>query len=393
MKEKLLYIWFQMAVGRCSHTAGILLSRFSDIASIYRCEDFSFLESAKPTTIKRLKNKDTSLAFEVLKKCQAIKAEIIGYYDEYYPESLRRIDTPPAVLYGIGIIKDLNNHPCVAIVGTRKMSEYGREVAENFAYNLAKSGAYIISGLAKGVDVAAHRGAVRADGYTVAVLGNPIGEIYPRENEAAFHVLYKKGLVLSELYPGAPCNGGDFPNRNRIISALSDSVVVAEAGEISGALITAEHAVSQGKRVYAVPGAIGARNAGTNALLKTGVPPATSYLDILEPLLLEYPESVSVYESASTANLHSYGCKASEKPKTDSKPKEKEKDIKPKEIKSNATPSERIKFALSEYKMLTTDELCAKTGLSATEIMIELTFMEIDGSVVAMAGGRYSLSN
>ncbi len=393
MKEKLLYIWFQMAVGRCSRTAGILLSRFSDITSIYRCEDFSFLQTAKPTTIKRLENKDTSEAFEVLKKCQGIKAEIIGYYDDNYPASLRKIETPPAVLYAIGEIRDLNNHPCVAIVGTRKMSEYGREVAENFAYNLAKSGAYIISGLAKGVDTAAHRGAFRADGYTVGVLGNPIGEIYPRENEAAFEALYKKGLVLSELYPGAPRTSGDFPNRNRIISALSDSVVIAEAGEGSGALITAGFAVTQGKRVYAIPGAIGAKNAGTNTLIKTGTPPATSYLDVLEPLLLEYPENISVYESASTVNLHSYGCKIEPTPQTAVKPKQENTQPKPKEINANATPSERIKFALGEYKMLTTDELCAKTGLSSTEIMIELTFMEIDGSVVAMAGGRYSLSN
>ncbi len=400
MKEKLLYIWLQMAVGICNRVAGEVLSRFDDILSVYRCEDFSFLGESRSKYIKRLENKDTSDAFEVLKKCQGIKAEITGFYDDRYPRSLRKIDTPPIVLYSIGDFRDLNSAPCIAIVGTRKMSDYGREIAEEFAYNFAKSGAYVISGLAKGIDTAAHRGAIRAEGFTVAVLGNPIGDIYPKENEAAFETLYKQGLVISELYPGAPRTRGDFPNRNRIISALSSTVVVAEAGEHSGALITARYAVTQGKKVYAIPGAIGAENAGTNSLIKTGISAATSPMDVLEPLLLEYPEMVTVYKPSVTSKLLSYGNGSKVKKENTSTKKEpvakpivKVTEVYAKPMENNsASPADKILFALREHKMLSTDELCNCTGLSVSDVMTELTLMEIEGSVVALAGGRFSAS-
>ncbi len=398
MKTKLLYIWLQLAVGICNRVAGEVLSHFDDICQVYRCEDFSFLGENRSKYIKRLENKDTSDAFEVLKKCEAIKADITGYYDERYPRFLRRIENPPAVLYSIGEFRDLNNHPCVAIVGTRKMSDYGKEIAENFAYNFSKSGAYVISGLARGVDTAAHRGAIRAGGYTVAVLGNPIGDIYPRENEAAFQALYEKGLVLSELYPGAPRNRGDFPNRNRIISALSSSVVIAEAGEGSGALITARYAVNQGKKVYAVPGAIGAENAGTNSLIKTGIPAVTSPLDVLEPLVLEYPEKITMYKPSVTSKLHAYGSGFAQKNeysapvKPINKPQPKIKTEEKTKINISATSADKILSALKEHKMLSTDEICTIANLSVSEVMTELTLLEIEGAVVALAGGRFSAS-
>ncbi len=399
MRHKILYIWLQLAVGICNRVAGEVLSCFEDIESVYKCEDFSFLGESRGKYIKRLENKDTSEAFEILKRCEAIKADITGYYDERYPKKLRRIETPPAVLYSIGEFRDLNNFPCISIVGTRKMSDYGREIAEDFAYNFAKSGAYVISGLAKGVDTAAHWGTIRAGGYTVGVLGNPIGEVYPRENEAAFEALYQKGLVISELYPGAPRTRGDFPNRNRIISALGSAVVIAEAGEGSGALITAKFAVAQGKRVYAVPGAIGAENAGTNSLIKTGIPAVTSPLDVLEPLTLEYPEAITVYVPSVTSKLHSYGNGFPNK-KEKPIPKEVPLQVTAKTIKektkskenNSATPADKILIALQEHKMLSTDELCGYTGLSVSEVMTELTLMEIEGTVISSAGGRFSAS-
>jgi len=407
MKTKLLYIWLQMAVGICNRVAGEVLSHFDDILSVYHCEDFSFLGDHRSRYIKRLEDKDTSSAYEVLKRCEAIKADITGYYDELYPNALRRIDTPPVALYSIGEFRDLNNWPCISVVGARKMSEYGREIAGDFAYNFAKSGAYVISGLAKGIDVSAHRGALRAGGFTVGVLGNPIGEVYPRENEADFQALYEKGLVISELYPGAPRTRADFPNRNRIISALGSAVVIAEAGEGSGALITAEYAVAQGKRVYAVPGAIGAANEGTNNLIKRGVPAVTSPLDVLEPLVLEFPDKISVYEPAVTSRLRSYGNGFADKkeyvapapvvPQPPKKPKVKitkpMPEPKPEKIKNKAaTSADMILSALREHKMLSTDELCEHTGLSVSEVMTELTLMEIEGAVIALAGGRFSAS-
>ncbi len=395
MKTEVLYIWFQQAIGICSRLAGDIFSRFDSITDVYNCKNFSFLGQDKEKYIKRLETKDTSAAFEVMKKCDALGVRITGYYDELYPNRLRNINAPPVALYSIGDFRNLNDVPCVAIVGTRKMTDYGRETAEKFAYTFAKSGAYVISGLAKGVDTAAHRGAIMADGFTVAVLGNPIGEIYPRENEKAFETLYNRGLVISELYPGAPRTRADFPNRNRIISGISDTVVIAEAGEHSGALITARYAISQGKQLYAVPGAIGAENAGTNTLIKTGVPAATEPYDVLASLALSYPKTLHPYEPSVTENLRSYGNVV----KTTKKEKHTEHIEKTESVKEMPTftqeetlstdNAERILLLLRGANPLTADEISARLDISVSDVMTELTLMEIDGSVISSPGGRY----
>lgn len=398
MKNEVLYIWLQQAVGLYSRLTPDIFARFESITEIYNCNDFSFLGEGRGKYIARLETKDVSSALEVLKRCNAMGVRVTGYYDELYPKRLKTINSPPVALYSIGDFRNLNENPCIAIVGTRKMSDYGRETAERFAYTFAKSGAYVISGLAKGVDTAAHRGAVMADGFTVAVLGNPIGDIYPRENEKAFQTLYERGLVLSELYPGAPRTRADFPNRNRIISGMSDTVVVAEAGEHSGALITARHAVSQGRQVFAVPGAIGAENEGTNSLIKTGVPAATEPYDILAPLTLAFPKTLHPYEPSVTESLRSYGNsvskKKAEKPKAEAnETKKTEEKGKEEAFTQNNTLSgnyaERILAVLKGKVPLTADEISARLGISVSDVMTELTLMEIDGSVISSAGGRY----
>lgn len=396
MRKEILYIWFQQQVGRCNRLTKEILSRFESIAEVYNCDDFSFLGEKREKYIKKLESKDTSQAFEVLKRCEKIGARITGYYDDRYPELLRRIEDPPAVLYSIGDLDKLGKAPAVAIVGTRKMSDYGKNIAENFAYNFAKSGATVVSGLAKGVDTAAHRGAVMADGFTVAVLGTPIGDVYPAENIKAFETLYERGLVLSELYPGASKTRADFPNRNRIISGISNAVVIAEAGEHSGALITAQHAITQGKKLFAVPGAVGAENMGTNRLIKTGVAVATEPYDVLSQLVLEFPEFIKIYEPSMTSNLRSYGNVINQRKE---EPIEKEAlEIKPQETASDSEmiPTEDesisalIMALLSSGEALTADEIVAKTGASISEIMTELTMLEICGDIVSNAGGRFS---
>ncbi|MBR5285527.1 MAG: DNA-processing protein DprA [Clostridia bacterium] len=409
MKHQLLYIWLQQAVGLYSRLVSDIFNKFQSIEDIYNCEDFSFLGESKAKYIKRLENKDNSSAFEVMKRCESLGVKITGYYDELYPEKLRGIEMPPVALYSIGDFRDLNKTPCIAIVGTRNMTDYGKQTAESFAYNFAKSGAYVISGLAKGIDTAAHRGAVMADGYTVAVLGNPIGDIYPKENLKAFETLYKRGLVISELYPGAPRTRADFPNRNRIISGISNAVVIAEAGETSGALITARHATSQGRAVFAVPGAIGAENAGTNKLIKNGIPAATEPMDVLSALMLEYPERIKTYEPSLTEQLKSYGNKAEKREKI-SKPKARpvavEETVRtapefeelktdsasepmPSEKQFSGELSERIMTVLKGPRAVTADEISARTGIGIADVMTELTFMEIDGTIIACPGGRF----
>ena len=202
--------------------------------------------------------------------------------DKYYPNKLKSIYDPPELLYCLGDIR-LLNEPSIAIVGTRNASNYGKRIAYNLSQELSKRGVTIISGLASGIDSYAHEGAFKNVGKTIAVLGSGIDVIYPKENEDLYKSIIKNGgLIVSEFPLGTKPEKDNFPKRNRIISGLSDGVVVVEAKKKSGALITADLALEQGRSVFAVPGNIDSQNSeGTNNLIKEGAVPVTSYLDIL----------------------------------------------------------------------------------------------------------------
>ena len=202
--------------------------------------------------------------------------------NKYYPKQLKQIYDAPKKMYIRGNIEILNK-PGIAIVGCRDNTKYGELITKNFSYNLAKNGVNIISGLAKGIDSFAHIGAIYAKGKTIAVLGNSIDTIYPKENEIiAQKIIEYGGAIISEYPVGAKIEKKNFPARNRIISGLSQGVIVVEAKEKSGSLITADFALEQGREVYAVPGSITSiHSAGTNNLIKEGAIPVTKYEDVL----------------------------------------------------------------------------------------------------------------
>ncbi|MBU4254816.1 MAG: DNA-processing protein DprA [Acidobacteria bacterium] len=203
--------------------------------------------------------------------------------DPEYPRVLREIDNPPLVLYCAGKIEAVNSLG-VAIVGTRRPSPYGRSVTEQLARNLARRGVVIVSGLARGIDSIAHWGAVKG-GQTVAVLGSGLGTVYPKENAGLFRTILQRGAVVSEYPFSSPPLRHHFPQRNRIISGLSRVVVVTEAAEKSGSLITADLALEQNREVMAIPGNITSKSSqGTNTLLKLGAKPVQSWRDVVEEL-------------------------------------------------------------------------------------------------------------
>lgn len=191
--------------------------------------------------------------------------------DEEYPMLLTHIEDKPKKIYALGNLKNLNDK-CVAIVGTRECTNYGRKMARLIAYMYAKKGYVIVSGLAKGIDTSAHIGALLAKGRTIAVLGTGLNRIYPLENtNLARKILSSKGTIISEYSFKDKIDRNNFAYRNRIISGICNSVIIVEAKERSGALITAEYALEQGKNVYAVPGNLNSRySAGTNNLIKDG---------------------------------------------------------------------------------------------------------------------------
>lgn len=209
---------------------------------------------------------------------------VITYADSEYPENLRQIDDSPVLLYVKGnIIKE--DKYAVAIVGSRDMSEYGKRVTTVIASELASCGITIISGMARGIDSAAHTEALKAGGRSIAVLGCGLDNPYPSENIKLFNALSKRGCVISEFSFGTPPNRENFPRRNRLISGLSLGVVVVEATKNSGSLITANCALDQGREVFAVPGSITFRNSeGTNSLIKKGAKLVQNANDILEEL-------------------------------------------------------------------------------------------------------------
>lgn len=203
--------------------------------------------------------------------------------DRDYPDKLKDIIDAPIVLYAIGDLKLLKRKN-IAIVGSRKCTEYGRTVSEAFSYLLAKNNFAITSGLASGIDSAAHNGCMIANGNTIAVVGTGLDIVYPKENiELMKNIIKNNGLIISEFPLGTKPNKLNFPKRNRIISAISDGILVVEAGEKSGALITVDFALEQGKNIYAVPGNILSSNSkGTNELIKDGAKMVTNIYDILE---------------------------------------------------------------------------------------------------------------
>lgn len=212
--------------------------------------------------------------------------EEIKINDIKYPEQLKNIYEPPKRLYVLGNIEILHN-TSIAIIGSRKFTEYGKNVALKLAKELSEKGIVIVSGLAKGIDSYAHIGTLNNKGKTIAVLGSGIKEIYPKENiELAKMIIRNGGCIISEYSPDTKPDKMNFPKRNRIISGLSKGVVIVEATEKSGALITADYALEQGRDVFAIPGDIFNKNyVGTNKLIQDGAKLITSYDDILNEIM------------------------------------------------------------------------------------------------------------
>lgn len=242
------------------------------------------LSDVEPEVIDKLlqaRKVSTEPAYETL--CE-LGISFVTLEDETYPEKLRQIPDAPYALYIKGRLPD-ENQKRIAIVGARMCSEYGRAVAVRLAKSLAARGICVVSGMARGIDTAGHTGALEADGITCAVLGCGVDICYPKSNEQLYHNILERGCILSEYPPGTQPLPALFPQRNRIISGLSDAVVVVEAKARSGSLITADQALEQGRDVYAVPGRIyDTLSAGCNGLIRQGAGMISSIEDFVKEL-------------------------------------------------------------------------------------------------------------
>ncbi len=268
-------------------TRRALLERFGSSGAVLRARPSQLREvpGVGPTLTARITEASKEIDAEAeIERCRAGGVGIVTETDPSYPRSLRDIAAPPAVLFVRGHWEP-RDALGVAIVGTRHASQYGLRQAERLAGSLARAGLTIVSGLARGIDGAAHRGALAAGGRTVAVLGSGVLNIYPPEHAELAGQIAARGAVISESPPTAEPMRGVFPQRNRIISGLALGVIVIEAGEHSGALITARHALEQGREVFAVPGRIEDRGSlGCHRLIRDGARLVQSPEDVLEEL-------------------------------------------------------------------------------------------------------------
>jgi len=283
---------------------------------------------------------------------QAIR--VITWEDDIYPRRLREIDQPPPVLYLRGSI-DQEDDWAVAVVGTRRVSPYGRQITADLASFLAGNGITVVSGLARGVDATAHEAALRAGGRTIAVLGSGVDRIYPSEHRKLADQIINQGAICSDYPPGTAPESTNFPPRNRIISGLSQATVVIEAGETSGALITARFAADQGREVLAVPGPINAvQSKGTNNLIQQGARPLLRVEEILEVLNLQQIQN------------HQYARKV-----------------------LSVDEVEAALLKVIGTQPVHVDDIQAMSGLSIDKVSATLTLLELKGIVRQVGGMNY----
>lgn len=269
-----------------------LLDRFGSPEQIFKATVSELMtvegvrKEAAQHIVKREYTADPSSELGRIEKCGA---RIITYADPNYPSALKEIHDPPMILYSKG--EDIPpNLTLVAVVGSRNPTHYGLGTAEKVGQGLARRGLGVVSGMARGIDSAAHWGCLGGRGFTIAVLGTGIDIIYPPSNKKLFHQIIEKGAVISEFPLGTPPEPKNFPIRNRIISGLSRGVVVVEATKNSGSLITASQALEQGREIFAVPGSINSfKSTGCHLLIKQGARLIENSDDILDELGLNYP--------------------------------------------------------------------------------------------------------
>lgn len=278
------WIWISLALGYNTPKVKKLANLYSDISEFYSKGEREWRYSGILTEndIKKLSKYTLADAEIILEKCKKLNYSVISVDDGSYPLCLFNIDTPPAVIYVSGKLPDIDNRLTIGIVGTRSATNYGLKNSYKIAYALSKYGVAVISGGALGVDCASHRGVLAAGGVTVCVRGCGINYNYLHENAKMRESITERGAVISEYPPDEAPRNYYFPARNRIISALSDGVLIIEAGARSGSLITANLALDQGKEVFALLGNNSPQNEGSNNRIKEGsAVPITDFMDIL----------------------------------------------------------------------------------------------------------------
>ena len=357
--------------------------------------------------IEELQMHNDKKAKRIIQQCAASGYAVLTPDDSEYPARLREIKGYPAVLYVWGELPRIDDELTIAMVGARDASAYGLMAAGQMSGALTRAGALVISGGALGIDTQAHKSAIEAGGKTVAVLACGFNAPYLSENAPLRQSIARSGAVISELPPDGKVTKAAFPIRNRIISGLSLGTLVVEASERSGSLITASHAASQGRDVFAIPGGILSQSyKGTNKLLRDGAKPVFSAVDVIEGYLSRYKDKIDA-ESMSDDILErarEIELKAADKALMEREKLEKPTRIRPgsnqlewgeiekkkkNQLPENICGNSRKIYDIINFEPLNLDQLANKTALDAGQLLGALTELEMLGYIESMPGGRY----
>ncbi len=296
MSDVRYWLWLSLKIAPGSAATDLVLQHFSyDAKEVFKAnqKELERVPGLKNEVIDALLDKSLEETKDIYSWCMTQNVGLLAYDSPLYPERLRSIPHPPILLYYKGKLPDFDKYLCIATVGTRKITEYGKREGYIISRDLSLAGAIVVSGMARGIDSVCHRGALDAGGHTIAVLGCGINRIYPPENGPLMDEIILSGTVMTEFKPDTPPIGTNFPIRNRIISGLCQGTLVVEADEKSGALITARTASQQGRDLFALPGKVDEKNSqGTNSLIQDGAKMVTSARDILVEYEFYYPTTI-----------------------------------------------------------------------------------------------------
>ena len=431
-QEQLFSVWFSLCTGVANTEFPRVLSQFGSAYAVFRAEESEIEALDISERFKSaLQNKSLDQAYGIVDFCKQNGVGILAYTDKAYPSTLRALHAPPSLLYYKGKLPDFERQLFISTVGTRSMSEYGKEMAYRIAYELASTGTVVVSGMALGVDAACAVGALAAKGTTVAVLGCGIDVCYPKQHTRLMRAIEQNGLILTEYPPSTPPRGYHFPVRNRIISGLGAGTLIVEANLTSGAMITAREAILQGKDIYAIPGNVGDDNtSGTNQLIRDGAAVVLSARDILENYAFLYRDSVDMARllraqersDPDPAAFARYGVglpvtttpaksvsevRREQKIEAHATPKKSKADAKPAQeapeapkaqvreddsaaVLAQFSQRQRDMFAQIPLDKAVSADWLVRCGFATHEVMTALTMFEIKGLISALPGGLYT---
>ena len=398
------WIWLATRPGMNERDKLTLVEHFRDPEALYLADENALRSTGlqNEDALAALMDKELGESEKVLELCARKKIHILTWQDKAYPARLKNIPDPPLLLYYVGQLPDFDQLPVIGVVGTRKASAYGLTAARRIANQITSCGAAVVSGMAYGIDAMATAGALAGEGVVAGVLGCGVDRVYPASNRALFADMRQRGCLISEFPPGTPPYSWNFPKRNRIISGLSCGVLVVEAPEKSGALITARQALEQGRDVFVVPGNIDVAScAGSNALLRDGAIMVSSGWDVVSEYTHLFPDKLHKAEPRELSGMDRRSEKVAQMPAQ----MEFRGDTDKKDIDNGSVSAysvvEKIRPELSQQEQLLVgllaggqrlvDEVIAESGIPTGAALAALTMLEVKGVTRSLPGRRVEL--